>query len=68
MFHGKLMLKVNVILLECTHCKHAMQIHLFLIFKLTFDLDQGTMKVTLRSFPGLSGFLPMMRNLDLRSL
>jgi len=35
---------------------------------ISFDLDQGTMKVTLRSFPGRSGFIPMIRNLDRRSL
>ena len=28
---------VNVILLECTHCKHAMQIHLFLMSCFNFE-------------------------------
>ena len=32
-----LTLKVNVILLECTHCKHAMQIHLFLMSCFNFE-------------------------------
>ena len=32
-----LTLKVNVILLECTHCQHAMQIHLFLMSCFNFE-------------------------------
>ena len=37
------------------------------LFCFTFDLDQGTMKVSFMSLPGLSGLLPITRNLDLLS-